>query len=75
MNKLGKAGQAVLSERWSPLFGQFGGLVELFPGVVHAASLLLAFAGASPGKGVGSIVWYASSGVRPPRPECGRSAL
>ena len=43
-------------ERWSPWFGQFGGLVKLFPGVVHAASLLLAVTGASPGNGIGSIV-------------------
>jgi hypothetical protein len=38
------------------LFGQFGGLIKLFPGLVHAASLLLAVAGASPGNGVGSIL-------------------
>ena len=44
------------SQRWSPSFGQFGGLIKLFPVVVHAASLLLAVAGASPGNGVGSIV-------------------
>ena len=43
-------------QRWSPLFGQFGGLIKLFPVVVHAASLLLAVAGASPGNGVGSIL-------------------
>jgi len=30
---------------------------------------------ASPGNGVISIMWYASSGVRTPSPECGRSAL
>lgn len=43
-------------QRWSPSFGQFGGLIKLFPCVVHAASLLFAVAGASPGNGVGSIV-------------------
>ncbi len=47
---------SILDQRWPPSFGQFGGLIKLFPGVAHAASLLLAVAGASPGNGVGSIV-------------------
>lgn len=72
---LTRAGAKRLGEqRWSTLFGQFGGLIKLFPGVGHAAILLLAVAGASPGNGVGSVILYASSDARPPNPECGRLA-
>jgi hypothetical protein len=45
-----------IDQGWPPLFGRFGGLIKLFPGVVHAANLLLAVAGAGPGDGVGSTV-------------------
>jgi glycosyl transferase family 87 len=49
--------------RWSPIAGQFGGLVKLGSGCCHAASF------------VAPSVQYASSGVRPARVECGRRAL
>jgi hypothetical protein len=47
---------AVILKRWSALFGQFGALIKLFPGVVHAAILQLGVAGTSPGNRVGSIM-------------------
>src|SRR4051812_26028812 len=49
--------------RWSPFAGQLGGLDKLGPGFRQAANLVTALAP------------YTSSGVLPPRPECGRLAL
>jgi hypothetical protein len=37
--------------RWSPLFGQIGGLIKLFPGSFYAASLMDIVSGACPGYG------------------------
>ena len=49
--------------RWSPLVGQFDGLVKLGPGCCQAANLVV------------SSAPYASSGVCPPSPLWGRPAL
>jgi hypothetical protein len=49
--------------RWSLEFGQFAGLVKLGPGCRQAANRIM------------SLTPYASSGVRPPSPLWGRSAL
>ena len=61
--------EAALSEearpgvRWSPWFGQFGGLAKLGSGYGQAANVSV------------PIAQYASSGVRPASAECGRRAL
>src|SRR3954467_2462567 len=52
-----------LQLRWSPWFGQFGGLAKLGSGYRQAANFSV------------PVAQYASSGVRPASAECGRRVL
>ena len=64
--------QTLRGQSWSWLAGQFGGLDKVDRDLHHAANLASLIRTGSDGFAGRA---YASSGVSPPRAECGRAAL